>query len=383
MKMSKIEIYGIDSGNSSLKLFNGTDLTVLLNSVVPGVERRLYKQEEGELHQYLDASIESNGKVLGRFFTGELAYKEGGSRLKEESQNGNSKANNEDTYIMELVGLAFDQFNKHKSPRIKKEIILGSGLPTEEFYTNGAVEQFETKLKGHHKITFNHELFEVDGNAPMIELVIPNMITLPESAAAMINHIFDNSGRAIKGREKCLIRLVITVDIGALTTDVSAMEGNSSISNLTFGIPKGLFHAIDLVIQDIEDSEQWRGCRFTRKQVMDALINEAYNIAYKRDDINIKPYLDRRIDELAKEIMETVLRKLRRQRPNIESEAFVTFAVGGSVISMKQTVSNKLEELQVEIPDDPVGANARGYYKSAKQLHDSLHINQHQTRIEE
>jgi hypothetical protein len=86
--------FGVDIGNSDLKIVSDNEYLSIKNIIAPGRERRIFEQEKGELMDYLDVTIESKGESLGRFFVGELALKEGGQYIREKHMGSTKAFNN-------------------------------------------------------------------------------------------------------------------------------------------------------------------------------------------------------------------------------------------------------------------------------------------------
>lgn len=359
------KIYGIDPGNSDLKGYTGGKTFTLKNVIAPGRDRRLFQQEVGELEEFLDVSITSNNEDLGRFFVGDLALQEGGQFLREKNI-GSSKASNQDTYVLVLTALAFNLYDP-QYPKKTEYISLGSCLPTEEYYTDGTVDKFGNKIKGRHTVKFNHPNFQ----GAEVSLIVQDLIVIPEGAAAMINETYDEDGNVIKEKEKTQNRLHITVDIGALTVDISAMENGKSIGSLTFGINKGVFNALDGAIEEI--AREYNGYSVTRHKLIGAMLNDDGVLPYKQKDIDAKPYIKKQFEELGAEIARQITNKMKRERPNIENEVYATYIVGGGAYSLAEILPTYLNDYQLDFPEDPLNENARGAYKSAKSLLKNSH----------
>ena len=354
------KIFGVDIGNSDSKTVSENGAFSLKNIISPGRERRLYEDEKGAYADYLDVTIESKGVPLGRFFVGDLALREGGQYTREKHM-GSLKAENTDTYVLLLVSIALSLFDP-ANPVKTEYINLGSGLPTEEFYSEGTLEKFKNRVKGTHKVKFNHPVF----NDAEITLIVKDMAAIPEGSAAMINHLYDSEGAVIEDKAELARRLTLTVDIGAITTDISAVENNRSVGTICFGLEKGIYHALDEIIEDI--ARDYGGYRLSRHRLMQCLTLEGGKIPYKKQTIDGTAYAKYRYEQLAEDISRKLVNRLNREKPNIQDEVYTTFVVGGGALALSEYLPKFLKDYQLEFTEDPIYANARGYFKVAKSL---------------
>lgn len=354
------KMFGVDIGNSDIKIVYGTDCLSIKNIIAPGRERRIFEQETGEPIDYLDVTIESKGEGLGRYFVGDLALKEGGQYIREKHM-GSIKTLNNDTYVLLLAAIAYKLFDP-AVPEKTEYINLGTGLPTEEYYLGGMIEKFIQRIKGTHKVKFNHPMYR----EAEITIIIKEVFTIPEGAAAMINQMYDENGGIIEEKTDLRNRLNIVIDIGALTTDVSAIENNQSIGTLCFGIKKGIYHALDEIIEDI--SQRHNGYVLSRHKLVQYLTQEGGNIPYKKQTIDANIYAKYRYEQLAEDISRKVVNKLNREKPNIQDEVYTTFIVGGGALALSEYLPKFLKDYQLEFSEDPIYANAKGYYKVAQSF---------------
>jgi plasmid segregation protein ParM len=257
-----------------------------------------------------------------------------------------------------LTSVALSLFDPVKTEYIN----LGSGLPTEEFYREGMLEKFKSRVKGTHKVKFNHPVF----NDAEITLIVKDVAAIPEGSAAMINQLYDSDGAVIEEKSELSRRLTLTVDIGAITTDISAVENNRSVGTMCFGIEKGMYHALDEVIEDI--AKDYGGYRLSRHRLMQYLTLEGGKIPYKKQTIDGTAYAKYRYGQLAEDISRKVVNRLNREKPNIQDEVYTTFVVGGGALALSEYLPGYLKDYQLEFSEDPIYANARGYFKVAKSL---------------
>lgn len=358
-----IKIFGVDPGNSDLKIAAEGSTFQLKNAIAHGRERRLHEKEAGDKKDFLDISIEGPA-VSGRYFVGDLALREGGQYLREK-QVGDQKATNIDTYVLMLAGIAY-QLHDPANPKKTAYIAIGSGLPTEEFYDCSSLETFQKKLKGTHKITFHHPLFDQAESKGEVTLVVKELVTIPEGSAATVNQMYDDTGNLQKDKEVLNKRLIITIDIGAGTVDVSVMENGKCIGTLTFGLDKGIFYAVDAVIEDI--ARDYHGYRLSRHKLLQYLIHEQGVIPYKKETIQAQSYAEIRFEQLAADIAHRIANKLKRERPSIQDEVYTTLIVGGGAFALAPHFPKYFGDYQLEFAEDPIYANARGYYKVARNL---------------
>lgn len=206
--------------------------TNVLNVVSRGSQRRSLGSVKPILVNLLDVTITTKDKqACGRWFVGALAIKEGVNQIKPTRED--EKYKNPITNVLMLTTLAYSLFDPNEAVKTER-VRLGTLLPTEEYFTEGAAVQFKEKLVGTHTIKFNDPAFE----GAIITLTIEKDIEiLPEGAAGQTATTFDWDGNPFD--EEYENKTIMNIDIGSVDTDVSIMEEAEFKSKGFFGLKGG------------------------------------------------------------------------------------------------------------------------------------------------
>ena len=221
---------GADLGNDAFKIIGPTKRELfIMNILAPWHERRIINEDTRYPLNLIEVEVQSNSENLGRYFIGGMAYNFNRGILKERTvadrHNGKSKDN--ETQIILLSSIALSLL-KPKTKLVKEKIVLGTMLPTEEYFKNQKenVSFFEDKLRGTHRIKFLNPLF----NGVIVEFEIVGVCTQPEGLCAMNAIMYDDEGNLLSEYEANYSeRTILGFDIGALTSDVTVVDRKSVV----------------------------------------------------------------------------------------------------------------------------------------------------------
>lgn len=281
---------------------------------------------------------------------------------------------------------------------------LATGLP----YREGSIEEnrimYSNLFKGKHKINFKHPNFK----NLTVELIIENVFVFVEAEMALSLELNKPSGiYDTTPPEQLLNKKMAIIDIGghttealtvnyelarkhnelelggfvddyAITSDIEVQQ--VTLTHLTFGLERGIATVMEDVIQEIDNQERGKGRplrTFTRRDIELAFTRQGMRdgkIGYiNPEGIYIKPTFDFFAKNLATDIVQKV--HATYQAFNVVSEIDTIFLCGGGskIDVIVNTIRNEFQKLgynkdKIVLVDDPIFANAKGYYISMMYL---------------
>ncbi|MDT8718241.1 ParM/StbA family protein [Clostridium sp. 19966] len=325
---------GADAGNDSLKLYleeenyEGKKELEVMNVIAPGYKRRTLGTEKGHLSNLLDVTIQSEGKELGRYFVGGLAFKENREDLIEKSKK-DKKAKSLDTIILIMTGCAYALYDPNNLEKTEN-VALGTLLPTEEYFyeDEDLVEIFEKNFKGKsYEVTFNSPAF----NGAKITINIVDDEITPESAAGHLAVVYNAEGGFNEGMEKFKDETIIGIFIGSITTEISVFQNGEFLDKGFKGIPLGTSDPLDKILYDLGllDIMSRHQLDFTIRNNKKLIAN----INGKTEDMTekLKISKERRFNEFVKTLVNRINNRLAPSGINIELANRINMGGGGSI----------------------------------------------------
>lgn len=348
-----MKLIGIDIGNDSVKVKTKENEINIMNLISAGYNRRIFGQEMGHLSNLLDVSIESKGKDLGRYFIGGLAFKENRGDMIEKSR-GETKAESDTTYIMILASLAYTLYDEN-NPVKKEYVTLGAGLPTEEYFNDRLLDLFKSRLKGTHKVIFHSPNFK----GAQITIVIDKIEVIPEGTSAALSILYDDKGRFKEKYEGLRDKLILIIDIGSLTVDVSTMENGTFIGKGFFGINKGIADPLNSILLELKNLYGYE----TSRHKLDYYLRKYGFIEFYGNKISLTEMAERHFEDFTRVMANQIYKELDMHGLNA-SDVHTAFIVGGGAITLKNYLDKYLHFSRIEFAENPLMANAEGYLKS-------------------
>ncbi|WP_026486544.1 ParM/StbA family protein [Caldanaerobius polysaccharolyticus] len=352
-----MKLIGVDIGNDSVKVKTKDSEFNIMNLVSAGYNRRVFGQEAGHLINLLDVSIESKGRQMGRYFVGGLAFKENRGDMIEKSR-GETKAESDITYIMVLTSLAYSLYDEN-NPVKKEYVTLGAGLPTEEYFNDRLQDLFKSRLKGTHKVTFHSPNF----NGAQITLVIDRVEIIPEGTSAALSILYDEKGHFKEKYEHLRDKLILIIDIGSLTVDVSTMENGTFVGKGFFGINKGIADPLNSILLDLKNNYGYE----TSRHKLDYFLRRYGVIEFGGNKIQLAEMAEKHFEDFTRVMANQIYKELDMRGINI-SDVYTTFIVGGGAITLRNYLDKYLHFSRLEFAENPLMANAEGYLKSISFL---------------
>lgn len=371
--MKSVKKVGADVGNDALKLYlneknyEGKDKLEVMNVVAPGYNRRIMGMEKGHLSNLLDVSIEIDGKNIGRYFVGGLAFKDNRGDLIEKTKR-DIKATSMDTIILLVTGVAYAMYDPN-NPKKVENIALGTLLPTEEYWDDKAdlLKKFIENFGKSYKVKFHSPAF----NGADITINFIDSEVQPESAAGHLTAIYDNDGQLRDGMQNIENEVHLGIFIGSITTEVSVYEHGEFNPKGFFGIELGTSDPLDKIIDDL-------GIEMTRHQIDYFIRNNKkliVNIDGETKDITekLKESKDQRFGFFVKQLVNRINQQLDKQGIKTSLINRVNLGGGGAIT----TFDNFVKEFNVgniTLVPDARFANALGALLSIVQKQDEQEV---------
>jgi plasmid segregation protein ParM len=363
VEQKKLKVIGADVGNDALKIVLGEGNFEkkiefeIMNVVAPGYDRRIMKAEKGHLSNFLDVNIEINKKDLGRYFVGGLAFTESRDDLMERTSS-DTKADNQDTIILLMTGLAYSLYDPNNLKKTEN-IAIGTLLPTEEYFIDDLLKKYDENFveSNQYKIKFNSPLF----NKAEITLNFVDRDIIPEGTAAAVASTYNTNGSPKADMKNVENEIHLGIDIGAITTDISLLENGEFNTKGFFGLPIGTSQPQDKIIADIKAET---GLELTRHQVDYYLRNEKplkLNVNGVHIDFTqrLKDMKEARYKWFIKLLMNSLNKELSTRGIKKALIDKVNMAGGGSIIA-KDYFEKEFKSGVVKLVDNPRFANANG-----------------------
>lgn len=378
---------GADGGNNSIKLIiNGVEMTyenlycdrdglTLDQEYLMNGQREIHK---GNLERFLDVKVTSNGETSS-FLFGKQAEKYR-TQIKERVNDFKS----DDIQIVRSTVVALSSsLIKSVDPsqwqdKMTFNIDLCTGLPFHEYKNETKRNKYIKAFVGTHNIEFLNPSFPVRE----VELNIDNSIVEIEGLAALRQTLLDDKTIELP-LEQIEERVFGMIDIGCYTTDIVGGFFESDVdeegeefavftvkNDLCTGITKGVGTAIDNTISEMDKKykDKPQNEKFSRQQVIKASNNKGVIIGTQ---YSIEPFFTNECTQLGKNIGKK-FSELYKSSGDMSRLMKINLSGGGSY---NKNIINGIEEVlkeqgfdtsMINVIEDPVYANAQGYYNIAE-----------------
>ncbi|ABY46815.1 ParM/StbA family protein [Bacillus mycoides] len=332
-----VDYIGVESANSFVKVASANEELCYLNTL-----RRVESFEDT---------------------TGLTVYTYEGIRyVIGEAQGISSSARNDDRYSSagyrtETI-LAISQLVKDGS-----EIVVGTGLPSEDYKNGDNHEKVKRNLVGEHTV-------QIDGKTKTFSIL--RVYTPMQPIGSVVNRIYDYNLKVRKDMESERTARKLVIDIGFGTTDVCEAEGLRIVRY--DGVQVGMLEANRI----IKDELSKRGARGIVSLLhMDTLLRNAKR-EYVKDEFTDKEILSKVIIEIGgkeyeiKDLMEQALEYTARivmQRVDnlgyVLKDYDVVLFTGGSLLALHKYIKPYLTGVNTKAEQGAQTANVKGYTKYA------------------
>ena len=361
MKNTMLTI-GADMGNDSFKIIGPTKRElVIMNLLSPWYERRVVSEDTRYPLNLLEVEVISQNKNLGKYFVGGMAYNFNRGILKERTvaDRHNGKTNDTGTLIVLLTSIAVSLI-KPQVKKIKEKIVLGTMLPTEEFFQNhkANVQLLENKLIGTHKVHFLNPVF----NGIEVEFEVLGTCIQPEGLCAINAVMYDDNGDLLDSYEsEYAENTIIGFDIGALTSDVTVTH-NFELRTF-FGIDKGTVDPLNRIIDFIKTDYK---VTIPRHKLDNTIIRNEKLLVYGQEIPHLKEISQDIINHEGRQLIEEFTSKAAASGVQLPDIGLLVFCGGGSLL-FKNMLHTHLSRIPMVFSDNAIMLNALGAWKNANR----------------
>ena len=287
-----------------------------------------------------------------------------------------------------------DGYELKENDRLQFNVTLAAGLPYREGKYPEMRQMWAELFKGTHRVNFKHPLFR----NLAVDIVVEDVVPVIEGEMALTLELNKDGGvYQTTPPEELLNKKMAIVDIGGHTTEIVTVSyvmeetgededemydeylDDTEVNvrqvtkiDLTDGIERGVATIMEDVIADV--SEEYRNKNIPLKPLVRRDIELAFTNKGKLngkkgwilpEQIYIKDIFDKQAQNLANDI----INKAHLMFGEIISEVDTIYLCGGGsrIDSIVSAIKNELGNLgykadRIVTLDDPVMANAKGYY---------------------
>jgi plasmid segregation protein ParM len=361
---------GADMGNDAFKIIGPTKRELfIMNILAPWHERRIINEDTRFPLNLIEVEVKSKNQNLGKYFVGGMAYNFNRGILKERTvaDRHNGKSNDTETLIILLTSVALSLL-KPNAKIIKEKIILGTMLPTEEYFKNQKenVALLEDKLKGIHRVKFLNPVF----NGVEVEFEILGVNTQPEGLCAINAIMYDDDGNLLNEYENNYSeRTILGFDIGTLTSDVTVVH-NFELRTF-FGIDKGTIDPLNRIIDFIKTEYK---VTVPRHKLDNAIIRNEKLLIYGEEIPNLHGICKEFIDYEARQLTDEFSSKAAAAGIQLPDIGLLMLCGGGSLL-FKEVIKKNLSRIPMIFSENAIMLNAIGAWKNANKLKNDISEN--------
>ncbi|HWI54403.1 MAG TPA: ParM/StbA family protein [Desulfobacteria bacterium] len=358
--MKNVLPVGADLGNDSFKIIGPDKREIfIINLLAPWHERRVVNDDRRYPLNLLEVEITSKEKNLGRHFIGGMAYNFNRGIVKERSvlDRHLGKANDPNILLTLLTSVAVSLI-KPNTKIIREKVVLGTMLPTEEYFKNRKenVALFEQKLAGTHRVKFLNHVF----NGVEVEFEIVAVNIQPEGLCAMNAIIYDDDGNLLDHyRQNYAERNILGFDIGSLTSDVTVVN-NFELRNF-FGINKGTIDPLNRIIDYIKTEHQ---VTISRQKLINTLVNNEKLLVYGENIPDLNDICSEFIVHEGRQLIDEFCSKAAAAGIQLPDIGLMVLCGGGSLM-FKEIINLHLPRIPMIFSENAIMLNAIGAWKSA------------------
>ncbi|MCK9470653.1 MAG: ParM/StbA family protein [Bacilli bacterium] len=414
-----VKYCAIDGGNSTINIvIDG----VVYPRVFPSIQSDALPAKESYNNAMYSKSMDTNlynklhvettmfagkDKYRSEFLFGKMA-----EEFQKELRTRSNSEKHQDKNLAKwmLTALAFSLLDtkiKNENYEIKENdvlqfnVVIGTGLPYREGKDIEKRKIWSSMFMGVHKVHFLHPIFK----NLTVDLVVEDVLPWVEGEMALAYQLNKKDGIYLNTKdEELLNKKMGIIDIGGHTTEFVTLayeledrdnydeydvdlETEITVKpvvkgHLTDGVQRGVKTIMEDVITEIEE---WYRVnvnkplkRLTSRDIELAFTNKGrYNgeVGWiMPEKIDIKPFFNRHIENLAMDITQKI--HILYQEHTISEIDYIFLCGGGSRIEhLVNMLKSELTRLgfngdKIVSVDDPIFANAKGYYMPFPQIYE-------------
>ena len=315
---------GIDGGYSGFKATNGTTTTYLPSAV--GTVNRARFSLDGQADIILDMA----GK--GEKMVGEVAIRQSRFLARKEDRDWI----NSDEYLY-LMGATFSELTT--ASRVDLHVV--TGLPV-AFYERDK-KTLQERFLGEHRVLREGRTTQV--------FRVKECRVIPQPFGTIFTRAIDEKGK-IQNNEFATGHIGV-IDVGGKTTNLLSVNRLEEISDITASVNKGAWDAVR-AFRSFAETEYPGLEDLKDHQVIEAIVSREQQ--YYNEVLNLSPIVDEILAPLAEAIIS--------EAGNLWNGGALLNAIlitGGGALLVGHYIKQRFRH--AIIVDDPVYANALGYYR--------------------
>lgn len=365
--MNNLLTIGVDMGNDAFKVIGPSmNKLLVLNLTSPWYVRRVINEDTRYPLNLLEVEIISKDENLGKYFVGGMAYNFNRGIIKEKTiaDRHNGKTEDKNNLIVLLTSMALSLITPNKT-RIKEKVVLGTMLPTEEYFKNNKenVGILQDKLLGTHHVKFLNPVFK----GIEVEFEIVGVTVEPEGLCAINAVMYDDDGELLSEYvNNYSERTILGFDIGALTTDITVMQ-NFELRTF-FGMEKGTIDPLNRVVDYLKTEHK---VTVPRHKIDNTIIKNEKLLVYGSEIPDFKNLCNEIIEFEGRQLVDEFSAKAAAAGVQLPDIGLLIFNGGGSIL-FKHILERELGRIPMIFSKDAIMLNALGGWKNANKYKNNL-----------
>lgn len=360
----------VDVGNKNIHILaEGMNQPVVIPNILKDYEVEisnmkfgLFKKNYNPLN-VIDATVVINGRDFGRKYLGKIALNKGGR----DRDLHKTKHDSDDILFSLLVGVAISLLDLNNPISVKGEVGLGTNLPIDEYRNESNVTHFRDKIKGHHKVIFHSKEFK---NAIVeFEIKEEQINILPEGTAALLNILTDDDGYIKEEYENLSDRVIITIDIGGCSIDVSAVQNLELVEDLISFSNRGTRYLEEKVLKEISLVYNYS---IVPAQLDYYIREKDCKLPMGSGEIDIKDIVVRESKALAKDIVTSINNMIEVAPKNLKPQIAKIALTGGASTILSKYIEDEISGYDVIVSETALVDNVIGTFKEITNVKEQV-----------
>lgn len=217
--------------------------------------------------------------------------------------------------------------------------LLVTGLPVNQYLNEELRSRLQKQMQGEHQVT------------PRRRITVQQVKVVPQPVGGFVDHVWNL--RDASEIEECR---VLVVDPGFFSVDW-VLISNGELRRQSCGTSLEassviLDEAVRLIAEDF-------GGNVGRERLENSIRNNQAQVRLFGERIEVAPYLKKAADKVGPIVTTRLRESLRKENAGAD----MVLLVGGGASFFGSAIEEAFPQLKISIPDTPVFANARGFWR--------------------